>query len=170
MMVWGGNDMKVVIVSDTHMPKKGNSLPEKLLKELETVDHIIHAGDWSTIEVYEKLASYAPVTGIQGNVEEDEIMDKFPDKQLLTLNGYTIGIVHGHGSGKTTEGRAFDAFINDSVDIIVFGHSHIPLLRYFKKRLLINPGSPTDKRTNPYYSFVVMNLNEEIEVKHIFFN
>lgn len=162
--------MKVVIVSDTHMPKRGNSLPGKLLKELETADHIIHAGDWSTIGTYEKLVSYAPVTGVHGNVEENGIMDKFPDKQLLTLNGYTIGIVHGHGSGKTTERRAFDSFMNDDVDIIVFGHSHIPLLRYFKKRLLINPGSPTDKRTHPYYSFVVMNLGDELNVSHIFFS
>src|SRR5690625_1302200 len=95
--------MKVVIVSDTHIPKKGHNLPTRLLKELGTADHIIHGGDWSTMKVYEKLASYAPVTGVHGNIDEDNVIDEFPDKQVIKLNGYKIGIVHGHGSGKTTE-------------------------------------------------------------------
>lgn len=161
--------MKVVILSDTHMPKKGVHFPKRLLAELSTADHIIHAGDWSTMEVFEELATYAPVTGVYGNVDDERIIEAFPDKQIITLNGYTIGVVHGHGSGKTTDRRAIETFKDEQVDIIIFGHSHIPTLRYFKKKLLVNPGSPTDKRTNPYYSFAVMELEAEIKVQHIFF-
>lgn len=161
--------MKVVILSDTHLPKRGTQLPERLLQELKSADQIIHAGDWSTIEVYEELVTYAPVFGVCGNVEDAKIFEELPDKQVVELNGYMIGIIHGHGNGKTTDRRAYDAFVDDDVEIIIFGHSHIPMLRYFKKKLLINPGSPTDKRTNPYYSFVIMNLEEEFSVKHVFF-
>ncbi|MBY0223879.1 metallophosphoesterase family protein [Mammaliicoccus sciuri] len=162
--------MKVVILSDTHMPKKGSVLPERFLNELDQADHIIHAGDWSTLEVYDILSAYAPVTGVQGNVEDEHIREKMPEREVITLEGFRIGIVHGHGSGKTTDRRAFDAFVDEPVDVIIFGHSHIPLLRYFKKCLLINPGSLMDKRTNPYYSFAVMNLGEGIEVRHVFFS
>jgi putative phosphoesterase len=150
------------------MPKRGDLLPERFLQELERADHIIHAGDWSAIDVYKKLADYAPVTGVHGNVDDALIREEMPDKKVITLNGFRIGIVHGHGSGKTTDRRAFDAFDDVAVDVIIFGHSHIPLLRYFKKRLLINPGSLMDKRTNPYCSFAVMELEEAIEVRHIF--
>ncbi|EGQ26559.1 phosphoesterase [Sporosarcina newyorkensis 2681] len=162
--------MKVVILSDTHMPKRGSVLPERFLNELNQADHIIHAGDWSTLEVHEILSPYAPVTGVQGNIDDEQIREKMPEREIITLNGFRIGIVHGHGSGKTTERRAFDTFVDEPVDVIIFGHSHIPLLRYFKQRLLINPGSLMDKRTNPYYSFAVMNLGEEIEVQHVFFS
>jgi putative phosphoesterase len=150
------------------MPKKGTLLPKRFLEELKRADHIIHAGDWSTLEVHKKLADYAPVTGVHGNVDDEQVREEMSEKKVITLNGFRIGIVHGHGSGKTTDRRAFDAFADVSVDIIIFGHSHIPLLRYFKKRLLINPGSLMDKRTNPYRSFAVMELGEAIEVRHIF--
>ncbi|WP_342536809.1 metallophosphoesterase family protein [Sporosarcina sp. FSL K6-3508] len=162
--------MKVVILSDTHMPKRGGMFPERFINELDQADHIIHAGDWSTLEVYETLSEYAPVTGVQGNIDDEQIIEKMPEREIITLKGFRIGIVHGHGSGKTTDRRAFDTFIDEPVDVIIFGHSHIPSLRYFKQRLLINPGSLMDKRTNPYYSFAVMNLEEGIEVRHIFFS
>lgn len=162
--------MKVVILSDTHIKNKNKALPSKFLEELLDADYIIHAGDWSDITVYEELADYAPVFGVHGNVEDAEILQKFPDKKIITLHGYKIGIVHGHGEGKTTEKRATDAFGDENVDIIVFGHSHIPMLRYFKKCLLINPGSLTQKRTNPYYSFVVLELGDSLDVRHVFFS
>lgn len=162
--------MKVVILSDTHIKGRNKIFPDTFLKELSDTDCIIHAGDWSDIGVYEDLKVYAPVFGVHGNAEEDEVQHTFPDKKILTLHGYKIGIVHGHGEGKTTDRRAFDAFSDDHVDIIIFGHSHISMLRYFKKRLLVNPGSITQKRTNPCYSFAVLQLGNSLDVRHIFFS
>ncbi|WP_174613458.1 metallophosphoesterase family protein [Virgibacillus ihumii] len=161
--------MKIIVISDTHIPKKGPKLPSRLMKELEAAKLIIHAGDWSSMEVYDMLQQYAPVKGVYGNIENEEILDKFSSKELLIINGFRIGIVHGHGEKKTTERRAFDAFLDDDVDAIIFGHSHIPLLRYFKKVLLLNPGSPTDKRTQPYYSFVTLRIDDEINAEFTFF-
>ncbi|WP_226582326.1 metallophosphoesterase family protein [Halobacillus litoralis] len=162
--------MKVLVVADTHMPKKGKTLPDRLLQELPSADAVIHAGDWQTVEVYRELEGYAPVTGVYGNVDGEEIQAVFPAQQIVEWHGYRIGIVHGHGDKKTTEKRALETFGDDSLDILIYGHSHIPVLRYFKKTLLFNPGSPTDKRRTPFYSFGILTLEEEgIHSEHIFF-
>ncbi|WP_258871352.1 metallophosphoesterase family protein, partial [Halobacillus trueperi] len=84
--------------------------------------------------------------------------------------GYRIGIVHGHGEKKTTEKRALESFENGAVDVLIYGHSHIPVLRYFKRTLLFNPGSLTDKRRLPMYSFGKLSLTKAgIHAEHIFF-
>ncbi|WLR48523.1 metallophosphoesterase family protein [Halobacillus litoralis] len=162
--------MKIMVLSDTHMPKKAKQLPERFLEELVDVDAIIHAGDWQTLELYETLKDYAPVYGVYGNVDAEEIQSEFPAKQMLEWEGYRIGLVHGHGEKKTTEKRALEAFKDDGVDVLIYGHSHIPVLRYFKKTLLFNPGSLTDKRRLPMYSFGKISLTKDgIHAEHIFF-
>ncbi|GAB3043884.1 metallophosphoesterase family protein [Virgibacillus ainsalahensis] len=161
--------MRIIIMADTHMPYKAKELPTRLIQELKTADMIIHAGDWNSMDVYNALAKYGPVKGVYGNVDGAGITKNFSSKELVTINGFRIGIVHGHGEKKTTETRAFEAFADEKVDVIIFGHSHIPLLRYFKKVLLLNPGSPTDKRTQPYYSFAILEIDEEIHAEFVFF-
>ncbi|MBY7142673.1 metallophosphoesterase family protein [Virgibacillus sp. NKC19-3] len=161
--------MNIVVTADTHMPDKGKQLPSRLIKELKKTDLIIHAGDWNSMEVYHMLRTYGEVKGVYGNVDREDIKDRFPAQEILEVHGHKIGIVHGHGDKKTTEKRVLEAFEGEEVDIIIFGHSHIPLLRYFKKKLLLNPGSPMDKRTHPYYSFVILTVGEEIRAEHVFF-
>lgn len=162
--------MKIVVTADTHMPDTGKQLPSRLKQELETTDLIIHAGDWNSMEVYHMLKEYAEVKGVYGNVDREDIKEQFPAKEMLEVHGHKTGIIHGHGDKKTTEKRALEAFEGEEVDIIIFGHSHIPILRYFKKKLLLNPGSPTDKRTLPYYSFAILTVGEEIRAEHVFFS
>lgn len=98
--------MKIVVTADTHIPKSAKQLPSRLLQELETADRIIHAGDWQTIEVYEELQKYAPVDGVCGNVDGEDIRQVMPEKKIIEAGGFTIGIIHGHGEKKTTEKRA----------------------------------------------------------------
>ncbi|WP_028785009.1 metallophosphoesterase family protein [Thalassobacillus devorans] len=162
--------MKIIVTGDTHMPKKAKQLPGRLLEEIKTADIVIHTGDWSSMEVYHTLAAYKNVYGVYGNVDGEEIQRFFPARQIIQLEGFKIGIVHGDGEKKTTEKRALETFEGEDVDMVIFGHSHIPLLRYFKKLLLFNPGSPTDKRRLPYYSFGILTINEGIKAEHVFFN
>lgn len=115
------------------------------------------------------LAHYAEVRGVYGNVDPDDITEKLPAQEVVHVNGYKIGIVHGHGDKKTTERRALNAFEGKELDIIIFGHSHIPLIRYVKKTLLFNPGSPTDKRRLPYYSYGILEIDEYLRTEIIFF-
>ncbi|HZG71445.1 MAG TPA: metallophosphoesterase family protein [Chondromyces sp.] len=161
--------MRIIVVADTHFPKRGKKLPEKLIDGLKKADLIIHAGDWLIKEVYDELSTYTQVKGVVGN-QDDKEMAFLPEKQLIEAEGWKIGVVHGHGDKSTTEKRALAAFSDEKVDCIIFGHSHIPYLKYEKGILLFNPGSATDKRRVPYYSYGVLTLDEEgIHAEHRFY-
>jgi uncharacterized protein len=165
-----GTRMKIVVLSDTHLPKRKNGLPARLIKELKSTDLIIHAGDWQTLDLYKELQTFAIVAGVYGNVDDEEIARLLPAKQVIEVCNFRIGITHGHGKGKTTEKRAIAAFEGEKVDCIIFGHSHIPIMRYEGDILVFNPGSPTDKRRQKLYSFGVISINDKIEAEHIYFN
>lgn len=163
--------MKIGVISDTHMPKKAKNLPKKLLEGLMDVDAIIHAGDWVTMDVYHQLKQIAQVNGVYGNVDSIEVQQYFKEKMVLEVNGHKIGIVHGHiGKKKTTPERALEAFQDEKVDVIIFGHSHIPYHKIHNDTILFNPGSPTDKRFQPQFSYGIIELKESIDIKHHFFD
>lgn len=153
--------MKVIITGDTHLPGRGSNLPKYLLDACAGADLIIHTGDWRTPEALETLLNYAEVRGVYGNIDGEDIIEIMPDRQLIEFGGLRIGVVHGHGEKKTTEQRAVDAFSEERVDVIVFGHSHIPVIKYSKEILLMNPGSPTDKRKLPFYSFIELKITDD---------
>ncbi|MDQ0971835.1 putative phosphoesterase [Neobacillus niacini] len=161
--------MKIVVLSDTHLPKRKKGLPARLLDELMDVDLIIHAGDWQTIDVYHELRRNGRVEGVYGNVDDEEIIRLLPLKKIVEAGGFRFGIIHGHGKGKTTERRAIAAFKGENVDCIIFGHSHIPVMRYEGDLLIFNPGSPTDKRRQKFFSFGVISLSDKITAEHIYF-
>ena len=161
---------KIVIVSDTHIPNRAKKLPQKLIGECQNADFIIHAGDWQTLDVFYELSAYAETDGVTGNVDPWEILDRFGKKKIFTFGELKVGVIHGDGNRKTTEQRAFDAFAEENVDIIVFGHSHMPLVRDVEGVTLFNPGSPTDKRRESQYSFGILEVGETWELKHIFFD
>ena len=88
----------------------------------------------------------------------------------MELNGYKIGLFHGHGEEKTTMDRAYQRFAETDVDIIAFGHSHQSLIKTHKGVLMLNPGSPTNKRWEKFYSFISLQLNEnKINAEVIYF-
>ncbi|MEI3605202.1 metallophosphoesterase [Pseudogracilibacillus sp. SE30717A] len=162
--------MKIIIIADTHLPSNKRGLPDVLIRACKQADLIIHAGDWNELEVFEELSLYAKVVGVYGNVDSTEVKQVFPQREIIEAGGYRIGVTHGHGTKKTTEKRALEAFEEEKVDIIIFGHSHIPMIRYVGNVLLINPGSPTYKRKVPQYSFGVMEIEKSINVRLVFFN
>jgi uncharacterized protein len=164
--------MKIVVVSDTHMPRMNKKLPDRLIHELHSADAIIHAGDWTSLSVYEVLAAYAPTYGVAGNNDGTEIIKRFGYKKLLEFQGCRIGVVHGHGTGSRldTEKRARETFKGTRLDALIFGHSHIPLLKQIGSCIVFNPGSPTDKRRQPSYSFGIIELADgTLKAKHIYY-
>ena len=161
--------MKVVVISDTHMPRKAIQLPRILKRDLEECDFIIHAGDWQTVDLYYQLQQFAPTIGVTGNVDGRELKSLLKTKELFIIGEFRIGIVHGHGTGKTTEKRAIDTFADDVVDCIIYGHSHIPILKENNGVILFNPGSPIDKRRQKEFSYGILTIGEKIIAKHIFF-
>jgi len=153
------------------MPRMSKKLPEQLKMELETSNVVFHTGDWQTIEVAEALREYAPVKGVVGNVDGEEIRKSFPERLIVELPGLRVGITHGHGKGKTTEKRAMDTFKNESIDLLIYGHSHIPVHKKVGNLTLFNPGSPTDKRKQPSFSFGILALLDgEWQLSHVFYD
>ncbi|WP_139488721.1 metallophosphoesterase family protein [Brevibacillus dissolubilis] len=178
--------MRIGIVADTHMPRAAKQLPQALRDGLAGVDLILHAGDFVTFDVVEALQQIAPLHGVYGNNDGPDMQARFPASQLLTLKGFHIGLVHGHlGKKKSTPERAIEAFVTGlgtadqttgdgdkpavKPDVIIFGHSHIPYQEEHHGILLFNPGSPTDKRRQPQFSYGIMELGDTIKLQHIFY-
>ena len=162
--------MIIGVLADTHISGRAKRLPLFLIKSFRQADHIIHAGDITTMDVIASLEELAPVTAVAGNLDPADIQERFGEKKIIKLGDYNFGIFHGHGSKSNTGQRALDCFRNDWVDCIIFGHSHQPVCAHEGGILLFNPGSPTDKRRNMYYSFGLIEIDAEIRPRIIYFN
>ncbi|PKM79946.1 MAG: YfcE family phosphodiesterase [Firmicutes bacterium HGW-Firmicutes-14] len=151
--------MKIGIIADTHITKDLNRLKTFLEKHLSDVDMIIHAGDFKSIEVLNLLREFKSFTGIWGNNDSDEIKALLNETEIIELEGYRIGLFHGHGSRGTTIERAYSRFSDVQADVIIFGHSHQPVITTRQGVLLLNPGSPISKRKERWFSFIIMELS-----------
>lgn len=151
------------VVSDTHLPRFGRGLPRALLQGLAgaNLSRILHAGDHTAPFVADSLAEIAPVEAVAGNNDPVELLERFGTSRTLEIGGVRIGLTHGHlGRGRTTPERALDAFREDPIALVVFGHSHQPLWRppTVERPGLLNPGSPTDRRREPSYSYALLEV------------
>jgi len=134
---------RIGIISDTHIPNAAPDLPKSVYDEFRNVDMILHAGDLVEIGVLKKLESIAPTHAVSGNMDRSDVKAELPKKDVITVDSFKIGLIHGYGppSGIVTcVSREFK-----KVDVVVFGHSHSALNEVIKKTLFFNPGSPTDK-------------------------
>lgn len=163
--------MKIAILSDTHV-KKHNDKLFKLIDNLsKEADMIIHAGDYVSSSVVSKLREHSNFIGVWGNNDKGSIRDLLKEKIIVPVEGYKVGLYHGHGDSKNTLQRAYDEFTDDKVDIIVFGHSHQPLILTKNKVLMLNPGSPSYKRKEQWYSYIILDIdNRKISATLKFFN
>lgn len=159
--------MRIGVVSDTHMPRFGKALPSALVAGLQGVERILHLGDLTTPEVLGYFEAIAPVTAVAGNNDPPELHAALGRKRLLTIGGVRIGMVHGDGKGKTTLARALAAFEDEPLDLLLFGHSHQPYCARHGDRWVLNPGSPTDKRRMPQYSYALLDLAPEAIVPEL---
>ena len=164
--------LRLALVSDTHLPRFGRALPAALVRGIADarVDRILHAGDWTHELAVDLLETLAPVDGVAGNNDGPALHERFGTRRIVEAGGVRIGLTHGHlGPGRTTPDRAAAAFGPAEVDAVVFGHSHIPLVRRETPtgadgapgRWLVNPGSPTDRRRQPAYSWALMTIDRD---------
>lgn len=163
--------MNIIVISDTHLPRRARTLPEPLLEALANADLILHAGDWSDWDVYKLLSTYAPVEGVAGNTDPPEIGQKLGFSRIVEADGLRLGVVHGHLGAKSTEQNAIHTFAGQQVDAVIFGHSHIPVMHTVNDVLIFNPGSPTDRRRQPQYSFGILTTElGKLQAEHVFFD
>ena len=131
--------MKIGILSDTHIPTVGESIPLSLLKAFENVDLIIHAGDLVRLEVLDTLTSLAPVKAVYGNMDPAEVKRELPDKLCFSVEGIKIGVIHGWGAPNGLDKRIRPTF--PDCNCIIFGHSHSPMYQWTEGVLFLNPGA-----------------------------
>ena len=141
--------MKIGVLSDTH----SLNLPPQLIKGLQGVDLIIHAGDICDGDVLKVLKAIAPLKVVQGNMDDPSLKKRLPLKELFDIEGIRIGVYHGHGNNRDALSNVKEQFKNDFVDLVVFGHSHQPFNEKIGKTVYFNPGSPNDAVRAPYFSY-----------------
>ncbi len=146
--------MRLVLISDTHIPPRARDLPAKLWAAIETADVVVHAGDWVDVEVLERLEQRsARLIGCWGNNDGPELRSRLPERADATLAGVRFTVVHETGAATGREARAARAY--PDTDVLVFGHSHIPWDTTAPNGLrLLNPGSPTDRRRQPFCTYM----------------
>jgi hypothetical protein len=153
--------MRIGIFSDTHL-KSAKGLPRKALELLSSVDVIIHAGDYQDISVVKTLTDLKDFYGVCGNMDSGHIRALLPEKRVVELNGFKIGITHGWGAPNNIELRVKTFFPEDDLNSIVFGHSHTPCNKVIDNILFFNPGSPTDKRYAEHFTMGILTLDKTI--------
>jgi uncharacterized protein len=154
--------VRVALIGDTHLPRFGRRLPQPLLDALVRADRILHAGDLTEPFVLDQLAELAPTDAVAGNNDPPELAERLGYQRVVKVGDARIGLTHGHrGGGRTTPERAWRAFagVEPAVQAIAFGHSHQPLVERRDGVWLLNPGSPTDRRRQPTFSFVWIEVD-----------
>jgi putative phosphoesterase len=155
--------MKIGVISDTHNPSVGELPPDEVATAFKGVDAIIHAGDIYIPSCLDWLESIAPVYAVemwanQHFQDDPRVIDK---RRVVELEGYSIGIIHDlqvpgmvqeiteysplakHFPPEGDLSQALQTIFNKPVDIVIFGHTHYPIIEEYQGILMINPGSPS---------------------------
>jgi putative phosphoesterase len=152
--------LRLVLMADTHVPKRARDLPEQLWQAVDDADVVVHAGDWVDVALLDALTARSRrLVGVYGNNDGPPLRARLPEVARSELGGVRFAVVHETGPAAGRERRCSAAF--GDVDVLVFGHSHIPWDttatgthgRAAGLRLL-NPGSPTDRRRQPACTFL----------------
>jgi uncharacterized protein len=149
--------VRVVVLSDTHAPRRWRSCPPRVAAELRGADLILHAGDVCTATVLAELAQYARVTAVVGNNDGPDVArwGAAPTAEF-DLDGFRVAMLHDAGPATGRLARMHRAF--PRADLVVFGHSHIPLDQAGSGLRIFNPGSPTDRRRQPHGTLGVLRI------------
>lgn len=143
--------MRVVVIADTHTRGSSRPVPEGAWPFLETADHILHAGDVTDPALLDELKALAPVDVVMGNCDGWDVKDwGASDEARVEIEGVPIGMLHDSGVKQGRWERMRTRFPEQRV--VVFGHSHLPLIEDRDGLMLFNPGSATWRRQAPYTS------------------
>jgi len=149
--------MLVGLISDTH-----GLLRPKVFPALEGVDLILHAGDVGGRSILDELSAIAPVRAVYGNTDAPD-EPGLKARQLLDIQGLSIHVSHGHEVGSPTAEKLLARYTED---VIVYGHTHKPLIERSGGRLVVNPGAAGPRRFNLKPSVARMRVeNGEVNVE-----
>ncbi len=150
----------LVILADTHIPKRALRLPDEVLVAVDDADVVIHAGDWVDLATVDLLETRSRrLVACWGNNDGPDIRARLPERADVTLGGLRFTVVHETGASSGREKRMAAAF--PDTDVLVFGHSHIPWDTVAPTGMrLLNPGSPTDRRRQPHCTYMTATVGD----------
>jgi putative phosphoesterase len=146
--------VSLVLTADTHVPKRARDLPHPLWTAIDAADVVVHAGDWVDLDLLDRFEERSRrLIAVFGNNDHGAFRDRLPEVARAEIGGIRLAVVHETGDAQGREARCAARF--PDVDLLVFGHSHIPWDTTAPTGLrLLNPGSPTDRRRQPHGTFV----------------
>jgi uncharacterized protein len=152
--------MLIAVISDTHLPRGPRRLPEACVERIAEADLLLHGGDFSTMDVLRELEAIGPpLLGVHGNVDSAELRRLLPAERVVEAEGARIGMVHDAGPRPGRLERLRARF-GERADVVVFGHSHMPLHEQAQDGFqILNPGSPTERRRAPTHTMGLIRVD-----------
>lgn len=151
--------MKLGVLSDTHLIVPLPEFKKSIDHHFRDVDKILHLGDFTGLSIARYLSDQKELIAVCGNMDPREIRTEFPGKRVIEISGFKIGLIHGWGWGCKNEVLIRNQF--DDVDVIVYGHTHIPVNHRVKEILFFNPGSFT-RPSDGKGTLGILRVGEEI--------
>jgi putative phosphoesterase len=150
---------------------RAKDLPAPVWSAVDAADVVIHAGDWVSVDLLDALEARARrLVGVFGNNDGAALRARLPEVARVELGGVRFAVVHETGAATGREKRCARAY--PDVDVLVFGHSHIPWDTTADTGLrLLNPGSPTDRRRQPTFTWLTVDVADgavrDVELHHL---
>ena len=159
--------MRIIVLSDTHIPVCVDTLPSKIYDYITGSDMIVHAGDIVEKSFLDELKTLKEVKAVCGNMDSMELSKCLPKKLIFTAGGKKIGITHGYGCKGDVVKNVMETF-KEKLDIIIFGHTHNVINKKIDGTIYFNPGSATDMAISGKCSFGVIDIEgDEINIEII---
>jgi len=127
------------------MPRGTRRLPPECLRLLGESDLILHAGDFVSGAVLDALGELAPLEGVAGNMDDEGVRSRLPQRRIVEIEEVRIGMVHDAGPAAGRAARLVEAFPGCAA--VVYGHTHVPEATHLGATWVLNPGSPTERRS-----------------------
>jgi len=151
--------VRILVLSDTHIPRSAHDLPKQVYDEIENVEMILHAGDFVEKSLLEKLSALRETKAVYGNMDSVKLKEALNAKEVLQLGRFRVGLIHGYGAPSELMNTIKEEFT--SVDAVVFGHSHSAVNTVWDGVLYFNPGSPTDKIFASSNSYGILEITDK---------
>jgi putative phosphoesterase len=149
--------VRLLLLADTHVPQRARDLPAAVWDAVDEAELVVHAGDWVAPELLDRLEERsARLVGVWGNNDGPRLRERLPEVATAVVEGVRLGVVHETGPSRGREARMRALY--PDLDLLVFGHSHIPWDTTVAGLRLLNPGSPTDRRRQPHCTYLTLTL------------
>jgi putative phosphoesterase len=150
--------VQLLLIADTHVPQRATDLPEQVWQAIEDADLVVHAGDWVSLDLLDRVEARTDLLACWGNNDHGtEFRARLPEVARRTVEEVRVAVVHETGDKRGREARCDQSF--PDTDLVVFGHSHAPWDSTTPGGIrLLNPGSCVDRRMQPHCTYITIEL------------